>query len=194
MRVRFAWLFFRASVPTHTSVARGTASARQDELRARESAKPRCGCIRAARNHWARHRVTRASSEAEVVQSQLRQTFVDARIAARTPHRSSRGSQTHIKQTWPPPAQAVHRRRQTTPPRCPTRAASSRRSRRPASRRCPRRTTSRASSPRRRRPRPSNRPRRRRGRCCCSVRVRNTHCILTKATSPSAPRRASAQT
>ena len=137
------------------------------------------------RNHWARLPDACVLSGGAVAESARRRS--STRTAANRPHRSS------IKQAWHPPAQAVLRRRPTTA--CPTRAASSRPSRRPASRRCPRRTTSRASSRRRRRlPRRSSRPSRRRSCRCCSVRVRNTHCILTTATSPSARRRAGAQT
>ena len=148
------------------------------------------------RNHWARRLphtcVLGGGAAAESARQDVRRR---ALVRNRRTARRAWLTDPH-KATWHPPARALLPRRQTTPPRCPTRAASSRRSRRPASRRCPRRTTSRASSRRRHRPpRPSNRRRRRKGRCrCCSVRVRNTHCILTTATSPSARRRASAQT
>ena len=195
------------------------ASARAGRVAAQEAAQTHAASrIRAARSHQAPTHVTRAFpkagggavSLADVRRRALVRKGVTARRAWLTdPH----------KATWHQPAPALLRRRQTTPPRCPTRAASSRRSRRPASRRCLLPTTSPASSRCRRRPlllRSGRLPGPRRRSCpCCSVAVlktyicfvvaprpsaprrvvfcgavSNTHCILTKATSPSARRRA----
>ena len=177
--------------------------------------------IRAARSHRAATGLDGRSSE-PLGASWRHQTFA-TRASLRNARTARRAWLTDPhKATWHQPAPALLRRRQTTPPHCPTRAASSRRLRRPASRRCLLPTTSPASSRCRRRPlllRSGRLPGPRRKSCCCSVAVRktyilfvvaprpsasrrvvfcgavsNTHCKLTKATSPSAPRRASAQT
>ena len=72
--------------------------------------KTRCESHPCSAHHWARDYRTRASSEAEVVQQSARQTFVDAHRCEIAEPLVARGSE------WHPPAQAVLRRRQTTPP------------------------------------------------------------------------------